>query len=158
MDLPGRRSEQLPALPVDAPHPALVPAHERRALVGAGADDARSWLRFDPWQARFVVPPGARPGTPPADMPAPVGIDRGAFVWLRTTDNARSLAGFRSDTRERFAFDVAPLLRRCRRGQLSRIAGLARRTRSLAAARGRAACISTQPWAWCWAATTRRPC
>lgn len=100
--------EQLPDLPVGAPHPELVPAENGAPwLWSAGA---RSWLRFDPWQARFVpVAPDLAPG-PDAGMPAPVAIDPGAFVWLSSDGQHTTLDGFRHGTRERFAFDLLPLL------------------------------------------------
>jgi hypothetical protein len=100
--------EQLPDLPVDAPHPELVPAENGAPWLWSAR--ARSWLRFDPWQARFVpVAPDLAPG-PDAGMPAPVAIDPGAFVWLSSDGQHTTLGGFRHGTRERFAFDLLPLL------------------------------------------------
>lgn len=100
--------EQLPALPVDAPHPALVAAENGAPFLWN--PHSNIWLRFDPWQARFVHVAGPGPG-PDAELPAPLAIDPGAFVWLARSGNRTVLSGFRHGTRERFAFDLLPMLR-----------------------------------------------
>ncbi len=102
--------ERLPDLPVEAPHPMLVRATDGAPWLVAGPDSARVLLRFDPWQGRFASPPAAPTDAPPADLPAPVALDGGAFVWLAHAAQGLALRGTRFDTRGRFAFDVAPLL------------------------------------------------
>lgn len=102
-------AERLPDLPVETPHPALVPAANGAPWLVAGPDDARELLRFDPWQAAFVVPPGRPRAAPAAELPAPLALDPGAFVWLARGAEGLALEGLRFDTRGRFAFDVAPL-------------------------------------------------
>jgi hypothetical protein len=71
------------------------------------------WLRFDPWQARFVPPPVAPRDGPADDAPAPVSVDPGLFVWVPPAEvmNGQSaLRGFRHGVRGRLARDAAPLL------------------------------------------------
>ncbi len=99
--------EQLPPLPVDAPHPALVAAENGAPFLWSPQNQL--WLRFDPWQGRFVDAASPGPG-PGAGLPAPIAIDPGAFVWLARSGNRTVLNGFRHGTRERFAFDLLPLL------------------------------------------------
>jgi hypothetical protein len=89
-------------------------------LVGA-ADGApwlwngERWLRFDPWSAAFFLPDDAPDDGPDDDMPAPVEVDPGLFVWLgrRTPGDTTSFArlrGFRHGVRGPFARDASPLL------------------------------------------------
>jgi hypothetical protein len=94
------------------PKPLLIPASNGAPWLDASGH----WLRFDPWQAKFVVPPvspSSAPSCKPAKWdvtggcwPEPVALDSGLFVWLQD----EKLLGFRSDTRDEYAFDVAPLL------------------------------------------------
>ncbi len=100
--------EQLPELPIAAPHPVLVPAENGAPWLWSAK--AQSWLRFDPWQARFVVDADSPPPGPAPGLPAPIAVDPGAFVWLSRSGQQTTLQGFRHGTRGRFAFDLLPLL------------------------------------------------
>jgi hypothetical protein len=71
------------------------------------------WLRFDPWQARFLRPVDAPLDLdgPDDDMPAPVAVDPGLFVWLARDAGTgqTSVRGFRHGVRGRLSRDL-PLL------------------------------------------------
>jgi len=85
----------------------------------AGADQSPwlwngdAWIRFDPWQGSFVVPDAAPDDGPDDDLPAPVAVDPGLFMWLRRStagDSSARLRGFRHGVRGPFARDLAPLI------------------------------------------------
>jgi hypothetical protein len=89
-------------------------------LIGAsdGAPwlfNGRTWWRFDPWQTAFVAPDAAPSDGPDDDMPAPLAIDAGLFVWLarQTANDATSGArvrGFRHGVRGPYTRDVDLML------------------------------------------------
>ena len=93
----------------------------RKFRFAAGSDgspwawNGSAWLRFDPWQARFAPPADAPLDGPEDDMPAPVGVDPGLFVWLARerpglVDSPARVRGFRHGVRGRLTRDAAPLL------------------------------------------------
>jgi hypothetical protein len=76
-----------------------------------------TWLQFDPWQGRFLpVSQGPPNGDgPDDDMPAPVAVDPGLFMWLVRDpgDVGKSQAtvrGFRHGVRGRLSREAGPLL------------------------------------------------
>jgi hypothetical protein len=93
----------------------------RRLRLVAASDgspwawNGSAWLRFDPWRAKFDHPREAPLDGPDDDMPDPVAVDPGLFVWLARTApgnagmNAR-VRGFRHGVRGRLAREAAPLL------------------------------------------------
>jgi hypothetical protein len=93
-----------------------------KVTLVAGSDaspwlwNGRAWLRFDPWQSAFVLPDVAPEDGPDADMPAPVAVDGGLFVWI-ARQSAReglpsnaTLRGFRHGVRGPYARDTDFLL------------------------------------------------
>lgn len=103
---PQGAAVRLAPLNVAAPEPLLIPASNGAPwLVASG-----HWLRFDPWQAKFVTPP-VSPASAPSRDPRPIALDPGLFVWLKKRDPAHAvLRGLRFDTRDEYAFDLLPLL------------------------------------------------
>jgi hypothetical protein len=98
--------EALPRPRADA-RPRLVPAADGAPWAWNGT----AWLRFDPWQKRFVPASAAPLDGPDDDMPAPVAIDPGLFVWLaRDAAGNTGVRGFRHDLRGRLTREAAPLL------------------------------------------------
>jgi hypothetical protein len=73
-----------------------------------------AWLVFDPWQKRFVPASSPPKDGPDDDVPAPVAVDPGLFVWIAravpgATNSDAIVRGFRHGVRGRFARDTAPL-------------------------------------------------
>ncbi|HEY6560801.1 MAG TPA: hypothetical protein VI072_26170 [Polyangiaceae bacterium] len=105
-----KRATQLPDLPpgIDASRPALVFASDASPWLLAGG----AVLRFEPWTGRFIPADLPERVALPEDIPAPVAIDAGAFVWLSEAIGAPSglpevaLRGFRHGTRGRFESDT----------------------------------------------------
>jgi hypothetical protein len=102
--------------------PSLTPQQRgsKRVRLVAAADGApwlwngAGWLRFDPWQNLFFSPDAAPEGGPDDDLPAPVAVDPGLFIWLsRTvteTTETTTLRGFRHGVRGPYAHDPDFLL------------------------------------------------
>lgn len=107
---------------VDALSP--LPAEQRGAgklrLVAASDGAAwlfngRDWWEFDPWQGLFVPPEAAPRDGPDDDMPAPLAIDPGLFLWLardaaHDPTSPSRLRGFRHDVRGPFTRDADVML------------------------------------------------
>jgi hypothetical protein len=72
------------------------------------------WLRYDPWQNTFFLPDAAPEGGPDDDLPAPVAVDPGLFVWLSRvltpTGETTRLRGFRHGVRGPYTHDPDFLL------------------------------------------------
>src|SRR5262249_43923824 len=92
---------------------------DARARLVAASDgspwawNGARWLRFDPWQARFLRPDNAPllGDGPDDDMPAPVAVDPGLFGWLVSDATGKtSVRGFRHGVRGRLSRDTLPLL------------------------------------------------
>jgi hypothetical protein len=82
---------------------------------GAWLFNGLEWWKFDPWQAVFVVPEVAPSDGPDGDMPGPVALDPGLFVWLArdVPGDARSPArvrGFRHGVRGAYTRDAGLML------------------------------------------------
>jgi hypothetical protein len=93
--------------PIDvvAPRPILVSASDGRPFLFA---DGKLW-RFDPWRTGFDLV-SDEVLLPSGDLPAPLPLDPGAFVWL--AEGEQGLAevwGLRHGTRNRFSRDVVLL-------------------------------------------------
>jgi len=79
--------------------PSLTPQQrgtKRARLVPAGDGapwlwNGDAWFRFDPWQSAFVTPDGAPDDGPDDDLPPPVAVDPGLFVWLSREPNPDDL-------------------------------------------------------------------
>lgn len=102
-------ADVLPSLSFAPTQVALVAANDGAPWLFARTSAAVLWKRFDPWTGRFDEPKTRPLLGPDPDLPAPLGVDAGAFVWLERAGAPR-LAGFRHDVRGPFARDVAPLL------------------------------------------------
>jgi hypothetical protein len=101
--------------------PLPRPRADARARLVSASDgspwawNGRTWLFFDTWEARFLpVSPGPSDG-PDDDMPAPVAVDPGLFVWLvrepgDVTKMGANLKGFRHGVRGPLSRDAGPLL------------------------------------------------
>lgn len=98
--------------------PALTPQQRgtktlRLVAAGDGAPwlwNGDAWFRFDPWQNTFVAPDDAPDDGPDEDLPAPVAVDPGLFVWLSRrgidADTKRAtLRGFRHGVRGPYTHD-----------------------------------------------------
>jgi hypothetical protein len=85
----------------------------RLVAAGDGAPwlwNGTAWLRFDPWFNTFSTPDAAPEDGPDDDIPAPVAVDPGLFVWLaRQTSGDSSkpatLRGFRYGVRGPYTID-----------------------------------------------------
>ena len=85
----------------------------RLVAAGDGAPwlwNGTAWLRFDPWSNTFSTPDAAPEDGPDDDMPAPVAVDPGLFVWLArhsTGDISKpaTLRGFRYGVRGPYTID-----------------------------------------------------
>jgi len=97
--------EPLPA-ELAAAQPSLVPAANGSPWLIANGRLAR----FDPWQARFVAADEALPTAAAAQLPSPVALGPGLFVWLQQNGAALELLGLHSSQRGPWTQDVAPLL------------------------------------------------
>lgn len=102
-------ADVLPPLAFSPASVALVAAGDGAPWLHAKTSATTEWKRFDPWTGRFDEPEERPALGPDADLPAPLGVDAGAFVWLERGTPA-VLAGFRHDVRGPYARDVAPLL------------------------------------------------
>jgi hypothetical protein len=73
-----------------------------------------AWLQFDPWQKRFLPASPAPSDGPDDDVPSPIAVDPGLFVWLGHyapgPNGTAALRGFRHGVRGRLTRDAAPLL------------------------------------------------
>ena len=104
--------------------PPLTPQQrgtKRVRLVAAGDGapwlwNGNAWLRFDPWQNSFFSPDAAPEDGPDDDLPAPVAVDPGLFVWLARTitpdtlEEKTALRGFRHGVRGPYTHDPDFLL------------------------------------------------
>ena len=100
--------------------PASRTATKALRLVGAsdGAPwlwNGERWFRFDPWRAAFISPAIAPDDGPSDEMPAPVELDPGLFMWLapvpgEPAPSPARLRGFRHGVRGPLTRDAAPLL------------------------------------------------
>jgi hypothetical protein len=85
----------------------------RLVAAGDGAPwlwNGTAWFRFDPWLDSFSTPDAAPEDGPDEDMPAPVAVDPGLFVWLaRLTpgdiSQPATLRGFRYGVRGPYTID-----------------------------------------------------
>jgi hypothetical protein len=102
---------------------ALTPQQrgsKRLRLVAAGDGapwlwNGAAWFRFDPWQSTFVRADDAPDDGPDDDLPAPLSVDPGLFVWLSRAGVASGgkgavLRGFRHDVRGPYTHDPDFLL------------------------------------------------
>ena len=99
--------------------PSLSPQQRgtKRLRLVAASDGAPwlwngdAWFRFDPWQNVFFTPDAVPDDGPGDDLPDPVPVDPGLFVWLSregTADPAQRkaiLRGFRHGVRGPYAHD-----------------------------------------------------
>ncbi len=93
---------------------------KRLRLVSAGDGspwlwNGDAWFRFDPWQSAFVTPDDAPDDGPDDDLPPPLAVDPGLFVWLSRAgiaDGSKSavLRGFRHGARGPYTHDPDFLL------------------------------------------------
>ena len=107
-----RRSGAIDVLPplIFTPSSAsLIDANDGTPWLHARAGSTTVFRRFDPWTGRFEEPAERPEQGPDADLPAPLGVDTGAFVWLER-GLVGALRGFRHGVRGSFARDLAPLL------------------------------------------------
>lgn len=88
-----------------------------RALRLVGASDGAPflyngsfWLRFDPWLGRFAAPPFSPARGPDDDMPPPIAVDPGLFMWIAREKDGDMLVGFRHGVRGPYARDDGFLL------------------------------------------------
>jgi hypothetical protein len=96
------------ALEAIAPRPLLLAASDGRPYLLADSSAAEAGksarvYRFEPFRARFE-PELLEIASPDAGAPAPIAIDKDAFVWLAAED--ASLRGMRLGLRSRYATDV----------------------------------------------------
>jgi hypothetical protein len=86
----------------------LVPASDGAPFLYNGS----FWLRFDPWLTRFTALTSSPGDGPDNDMPAPVAVDPGLFMWIaRDQISGKSkVRGFRHGVRGPFARDDGFLL------------------------------------------------
>jgi hypothetical protein len=111
---PDGTVEALPALSAEqrgSGKVRLVAGSDGEAWLFNGA----TWWMFDPWQGAFIAPEVAPSGGPETDVPAPLAVDLGLFLWLeRVTPNdpesAMKLRGFRHDVRGPYARDADVML------------------------------------------------
>jgi hypothetical protein len=101
---------------VGAPAPLLIPASDGAPFLLLGLPDARRILRFDPWATASVdrfedADIEITAALPAAQMPKPLAIDAGAFVWLAPDSEGNSLFGLRHDTRGAYTRDLGLLQR-----------------------------------------------
>lgn len=103
---------------------APLPAEQRgtgKLRLVAASDGApwlfngRDWWELDPWQGVFVPPEAAPAGGPDDDLPAPLAVDAGLFVWLARDaagegTSAARLRGFRHDVRGPYTRDADLML------------------------------------------------
>ncbi|HMI83672.1 MAG TPA: hypothetical protein VK550_06225 [Polyangiaceae bacterium] len=93
----------------------------KRLRLVAAADGApwlwngEAWHRFDPWQSAFVTPDGAPDDGPEDDLPSPLAVDTGLFVWLsrggiEEGTRRATLRGFRHGVRGPYTQDPDFLL------------------------------------------------
>ena len=91
----------------------------RLVAAGDGAPwlwNGDAWLRFDPWQGSFFLPDAAPEDGPDEDLPSPVAVDPGLFVWLsrtivpETMEVKTGLRGFRHGVRGPYTHDPDFLL------------------------------------------------
>jgi hypothetical protein len=101
----------------EALEPLARPRRDGKARLVSASDGApwawngAAWLRFDPWQARFLPASNAPLDGPDDDMPSPLTVDPGLFAWLaRDAAGKTSVRGFRHDVRGRLSREAAPLL------------------------------------------------
>jgi hypothetical protein len=108
------------ASPVDltgiaAPRPILIPGSDGSPwLVAATAADPETpaLFRFNPWNSSFYeVSTAGEARLPRPQYPAPVAVGLDTFVWLDENEQHGELLGLRLGTRNRFAQDVALVLR-----------------------------------------------
>ena len=93
---------------------------KRVRLVSAGNGapwlwNGDAWFRFDPWQNAFVAPDDAPDDGPDDDLPPPLAVDPGLFVWLSRRGNepgatSATLRGFRHGMRGPYTHDPDFLL------------------------------------------------
>jgi hypothetical protein len=105
---PQGSAHALESLPAElaAAQPLLVPAANGSPWLIANGRLAR----FDPWQARFVAADAVLPTSIPAQLPSPLALGPGLFVWLQQNGDALELLGLHSSQRGPWTQDVAPLL------------------------------------------------
>ena len=77
--------------------------------------NGEAWFRFNPWQNAFAAPDDAPDDGPDDDLPPPLAVDPGLFVWLsrrglETGTKSATLRGFRYGVRGPYAQDPDFLL------------------------------------------------
>jgi hypothetical protein len=85
----------------------LVPAADGAPFLWNGD----SWFRFDPWQGTFVAADTIPQDGPDEDMPDPIAVDPGLFLWLARQvpgdqSQPANVRGFRHDVRGPFTSDA----------------------------------------------------
>ncbi|MBI3205045.1 MAG: hypothetical protein HYZ29_26140 [Myxococcales bacterium] len=105
----GGAFDVLPPLTFTPSSAALVAAGAGAPWLYATVGPITTFRYFDPWTGRFEEPAERPEQGPDPDLPAPIGVDPGAFVWLERA-GVGALRGFRHDVRGVFARDLAPLL------------------------------------------------
>jgi hypothetical protein len=103
-----------------APLSAQQRGTKRVRLVAAGDGapwlwNGDAWFRFDPWQNAFAAPDDAPDDGPDDDLPPPLAVDPGLFVWLSRRGNevgktSATLRGFRHGVRGPYTHDPDFLL------------------------------------------------
>ncbi len=100
---------------IAAPRPILMPGSDGSPwLVAATWADPQTpaLFRFNPWTSSFSeVSLVGQPRLPRPGYPAPVVVAPDTFVWLDENEQHGELLGLRLGTRNRFAQDVALVLR-----------------------------------------------
>jgi len=99
----------LPALTFTPSSASLIAAGAGAPWLHAVVGSTATYRYFDPWTGRFEEPAEIPEQGPDPDLPPPLAVDPGAFVWLERAGGG-ALRGFRHDVRGPYARDLAPLL------------------------------------------------
>lgn len=102
-------ADDLTPLPFTPTALALIRAEDGAPWLWGRAGTVTHFEQLDPWSGSFSQPIERPEVGPDPDLPPPLAVDAGAFVWLERASVTR-LSGFRHSLRGRYGRDVAPLL------------------------------------------------